>query len=274
MKFADVKNDIAFRKIFGNENRTQSLISFLNAVLDFSGEDSIVSVTILNPYQLPKLRGGKVNILDVRATDQRKRQFIVEMQVAEKDGFDKRVLYYLTKSYNSQIERADKYRDLKPAFFIGILSDFSHTANPHYISRSRICDIDTGEITIKDIEFTFVELLKFEKQLYELSTLADKWIYFIKNAENLNIIPNDITDEGLLSAYEGANQHTWTQAELDAYDYVDMREEDERAQLDAAEKRGKIERGAEIAREMKREGEAVEKIMRYTGLSREEVDSL
>jgi len=29
MQFADIKNDIAFRKIFGNEQKTSSLISFL-----------------------------------------------------------------------------------------------------------------------------------------------------------------------------------------------------------------------------------------------------
>ncbi|MFN7832923.1 MAG: transposase, partial [Bacteroidota bacterium] len=33
MQFADVKNDIAFRKIFGNEQNTAPLISFLNASL-------------------------------------------------------------------------------------------------------------------------------------------------------------------------------------------------------------------------------------------------
>jgi len=31
MKFVDVKNDIAFRKIFGNENKKEILISFRNA---------------------------------------------------------------------------------------------------------------------------------------------------------------------------------------------------------------------------------------------------
>ena len=36
MKFADVKNDVAFRKIFGNENRKEVLISFLNAILAVS----------------------------------------------------------------------------------------------------------------------------------------------------------------------------------------------------------------------------------------------
>lgn len=234
MKFADIKNDVAFRKIFGSENRTDSLISFLNSVLGFEGSDTIMSVTILNPYQLPKLKGGKVSILDVRATDQKKQQFIVEMQVAEQEGFDKRVLYYLTKGYNSQIRRADQYRKLKPAFFVGILSDFSHTQNPHYISRSRIQDIDTGEVTIKDVDFTFIELEKFNKDINELENLTDKWIYFIKNAENLDVIPQNIDDKGLLSAYEEANQHTWTQAELDAYDYVDMREEDSRAKMEFA----------------------------------------
>jgi predicted transposase/invertase (TIGR01784 family) len=266
MKFADVKNDVAFRKIFGNENRTESLISFLNSVLSFEGDDRIVSVTILNPYQLPKLKGGKVSILDVRATDQKKQQFIVEMQVAAQDGFDKRVLYYLTKGYNAQIRRAEQYRKLKPAYFVGILSDFSHTQNPHYISRSRIQDIDTGEVTIKDVEFNFIELLKFNKTATELATLTDKWIYFIKNAENLELIPQNIDDKGLLSAYEEANQHTWTQQELDAYDYVDMREEEARAKLDFALRKGQEigqqigqqigeeigeERGKEIGKEQK-----------------------
>ncbi|RUM55609.1 MAG: transposase, partial [Nautilia sp.] len=34
MKFADPKNDLAFKKIFGDEKHKNILISFLNAVLD------------------------------------------------------------------------------------------------------------------------------------------------------------------------------------------------------------------------------------------------
>jgi predicted transposase/invertase (TIGR01784 family) len=233
MKFADIKNDVAFRKIFGNDNKKEVLISFLNAILAFRGKQRILSVTIVNPYQLPKLKGGKVTIIDIKATDQAGRQYIIEMQVADKEGFDKRVLYYTSKSYTDQIKRGDFYRKLKPAIFVGIL-DFEQTQNPNYISRSRIQDIDTGEITIKDIEFNFIELPKFDLKESELSTLSEKWIYFIKNAENLDIIPNNIEDKGLQSAYQEANQHTWTQEEMDAYDYVYMREEDARAEMEKA----------------------------------------
>ena len=41
MKFVDIKNDIAFRKIFGNENKKIILISFLNAVKKLRDRDVI-----------------------------------------------------------------------------------------------------------------------------------------------------------------------------------------------------------------------------------------
>lgn len=238
MEFADVKNDIAFRKIFGNDNRKETLISFLNAVLAFKGKQKIVEVKIMNPYQLPKLRGGKVSNIDVKATDQAGRNYIVEMQVGELDGFAKRVLFYFSKSYSEQIKRGDFYRQLKPVIFIGIL-DYSFSINSKYISRHRILDVETHEHLVKDVEFNFIELPKFNKELNELETLTEKWIYFIKNAENLDVIPENVDDEGLKSAYQEANKHTWTPEELEAYDYSFMREEDERQNLTKQRKRVK-----------------------------------
>jgi len=66
MKFVDIKNDIAFRKIFGNENKKEILISFLNAVLKLENQNQIKTVTLLNPFQLPKIKGLKVTVIDVK----------------------------------------------------------------------------------------------------------------------------------------------------------------------------------------------------------------
>ena len=55
MNFADITNDIAFRKIFENSSKKISLISFLNAVIDLPQNDQIIDVEIINPYQLGKL---------------------------------------------------------------------------------------------------------------------------------------------------------------------------------------------------------------------------
>lgn len=269
MRFVDIKNDVAFRKIFGNENRKEVLVSFLNAVLLLQENHQIINVDILTPYQLPDLKGGKVTIVDVKAIDQNDKTYIVEMQVAEVEGFDKRVLYYASKSYSAQIERGDKYENLNPTYFIGIL-DFEVTKNLSYISRHKIIDIETNEHYIKDIEFNFIELPKFKKEQNELETVIDQWVYFIKNAENLDVIPANLKDEGLKFAYEDADKHNWTKAELEAYDYVLMREQDDRGRLSFAIKKEKNE----FAKKLIEDNQSTSKIVEYTGLTTEQVEKL
>lgn len=269
MKFVNIKNDVAFRKIFGNENRKEVLISFLNAVLLLEKDNRIVTVDILTPYQLPALKGGKVTIVDVKAKDQNQKTYIVEMQVAEVEGFDKRVLYYASKSYSAQIERGDQYEKLSPTFFIGIL-DFAVTKNPSYINRHKIVDIETNENFIKDIEFNFIELPKFNKTAQELTTIVDQWVFFIKNAENLEVVPNNIKDEGLKFAYQDADKHNWTKEELEAYDYVLMREQDDRGRLILALKREK----EEITRKLLKLQLPLTDIAETTGLTIDQVRKL
>ena len=102
MKFANPKNDIAFKKIFGDENKTEVLISFLNSVLDFKDKRQIKSVTLTNPYQLPNIEELKETILDIKATNQNEETFIIEMQKKGGTNFTKRSLYYTSKSYVNQ----------------------------------------------------------------------------------------------------------------------------------------------------------------------------
>ena len=139
MKFVDVKNDIAFRKIFGNEKKKVILISFLNAVLGLEGKDRVKEVTLLNPFQLPRIAGEKSSIIDVKATDEKGATFIVEMQVAEPAGFDKRVLYYTSKDYAGQINIGEEYPKLRPVYFIGVL-DFPYFSGKNYLSSHLILD--------------------------------------------------------------------------------------------------------------------------------------
>lgn len=269
MQFVDIKNDIAFRKIFGNENKKIILISFLNAVMKLKGKDVIEDVEILNPYQLPIIKNLKASIIDVKARDKKGKIYIIEMQVAEPEGLDKRLLYYASKEYSQQIESGEFYTKLKPVIFIGIF-DFKFTEGNKYLSHHAVCDVENGERTIKDMDFYFIELPKFNTPLDDLKEITDKWIFFIKEVENLSVVPENVDDEGLKAAYQDANKHAWEKEELEAYDYAAMREQDERGKLAHAEKKGKID----VAKEMKVEGEPIEKIKKYTGLTDEEIERL
>jgi predicted transposase/invertase (TIGR01784 family) len=273
MQFVDIKNDIAFRKIFGNENKKIILISFLNAVMKLKGKDTIEYVDILNPYQLPIIRNLKASIIDVKARDKKGKSYIIEMQVAEPDGLDKRLLYYASKEYAQQIESGEQYTQLKPVIFIGIF-DFRFTKGEKYLSHHALCDVEDGERTIKDMDFYFIELPKFQKKLPDLHEVTDKWIFFIKEAENLDVAPEHVDDEGLKAAYQDANKHTWTKEELDAYDYAAMREQDERGIVALAETRTKKRTQLEVATKMKAEGFDDDTIARLSGLSRSEIEAL
>lgn len=269
MKFVDIKNDIAFRKIFGNQNRTESLISFLNAILCLKDHKIITEVIILTPFQLPELRGGKVTIVDVKAKDKSGNTYIVEMQIAEVEGFHKRVLYYASKSYSSQINRGDDYKNLMPTFFIGIL-DFVATQSKNYINRHIVKDAETDEHFIKDIEFNFIELPKFNKNAYELNSVIDQWVYFLKNAENTEVIPENVHDKGLILAYEDADKHNWTPEELDAYDKIFIREQDDKGRMEIALRKNK----ENIAKKLLHTNFTNEQIAEYTELSLEQVQKL
>ncbi len=266
MKFVDVKNDVAFRKIFGNENKTTILISFLNAILKLEGDKKIKEVTIANPYQFPRVAGEKASIIDVRAIDKKGRQFVVEMQVADVDGFDKRVQYYTCRDYSMQIDRGEKYPLLKPTYFIGIL-DFDYFESEGYLSNHIIVNGETYEHKLKDIQFNFIELKKFTLEVDDLQTLIEKWVFFIKNAENLDVIPANIDDEGLKEAYRDADKHSWKKEELIAYDNASIAEQDVRGKMKfVVDKRNK-----EIIYGCLKENMTIDIIVRITGLSKEEI---
>ena len=285
MKFADITNDIAFLKIFRNDTKKKTLISFLNAVIDLPGNEQIIHIEIIKTFQLGQLSGGNSTIVDVKAKDEKGNTFIVEIQVPEFDFFHKRILYYTSQGYVSQIDKGVQYDKLSPVYFIGIL-EFEIGQNPNYFSRHKVLDIETKEQIIQDVEFNFIELPKFNKTIDQLETSIDQWTFFIKNAENLTLIPENVKDEGLKEAYTEANQQNWTKLELEDYMRASIKERDEIGRLEfavrkaekSAEIRGEIKgeiRGLlKVAKNMSQKGFSKSDIMEFTGLSEAELEDI
>ncbi len=273
MKFVNPKNDVAFKKIFGDEQHTIILISLLNAILKLEGERQIQTIELLNPYQAPQIDMLKETVLDIRATDQRGITFIVEMQVENLEGLLKRFVFYAAKAYSSQIEKGEEYPRLNQVILIGIL-DFNSFEGDAYLTRHLILNTETLKQEIKDLEFTFIELPKFTKTEEELESVLDKWIYFIKHAYTLDAIPPNVDEAPLQAAYERANKFSWSREELEIYDYWSMKAQDARGSIEYAYKEGRQDRTIEIARSMLANGADMSLVIECTGLSAEEVEGL
>ena len=229
MTFADPKHDLAFKKIFGDENHKEILISFLNSILDFQDDKEIIDLSLKNPYQLPDIKEFKETILDIKAKNKNGEEFIVEMQKKDLGAFEKRSLYYTSKAYIQQLPSGKKKKDydkLKKVYYIAIV-DFTIFENKNHISRHLIINQETTKQDLKDFEFTFIELPKFNKTLNQLKTIAQKWIFFIKNAQDLTLIPKEFQIEPFKLAFDIATQTIWSQEELELYEYIALKEFDE-----------------------------------------------
>ena len=222
MKFISPQNDFAFKRIFGDEQHKEVLISLLNSVLDLDDERAVVEVQMMDPYQAPRLKHFKETILGIKATCQSGRQFIVEMQVEHQHHFYKRALYYSSKAYAEQLKIGVDFTELKPVYFIGVLN-FEAMPGRRYLSQHLILDAETHDQYVHDFEFCFIELPKFAKHESELQSIVDKWIFFLKNlgtkgGEGKDFARIFASEPPLLRALDIALYHSLSEDELYVYE--------------------------------------------------------
>ncbi|MDQ7022397.1 MAG: Rpn family recombination-promoting nuclease/putative transposase [Candidatus Gracilibacteria bacterium] len=166
-KFFSPTNDIVFKKVFGDDKKTHILISFLNAVLKYEGDDKIKEVKLTNTYVIPKVLKYKETALDIKATNEKGEEFIVEMQNANHENFLKRSLFYSSNSYSNQIKKGESYDKLKTVIFIGIMGYNLFTKEKDldkYLSTHLLLNKETLSHEMKDFEFHFIELQNLIKQ--------------------------------------------------------------------------------------------------------------
>ena len=249
MRFINPKTDYAFKKIFGSEQSHDILISFLNAML-YEGNDTIIEIEILNPHLTPRIRGFKDTYLDIKATisdrDHQKSTVIIEMQVLNVEGFQKRILYNAAKTYTNQLAIGDEYTDLQPVIALTI-ADFEMFPELDQLISRFILKEKTylTDYPIYDIELVFIELPKFQKQLVELETLADKWLYFLKTARKLESVPPSMESvPEIKQAFAIANQANLSPEEIDELEHQEIFIQDQRNVIKKALNQG-IEQGLE-----------------------------
>jgi predicted transposase/invertase (TIGR01784 family) len=107
--FADPKIDFVFKRIFGAPVHKHLLIELLNTLLELDPPHRIVDVQHLPIEQHVPVPELKLSIVDVKCIDVQGTRYVVEMQVLNVDGFEKRVVYNTNKAYVNQLRQADKY---------------------------------------------------------------------------------------------------------------------------------------------------------------------
>lgn len=270
MKFLDVKTDFAFKKVFGSEDSKDLLIDFLNSIITFDNKNKIETLTIVDPYNISMLKGMKDTYVDVKAELSNNSHVIIEMQVLSHEGFEKRILYNAAKKYSAQLKRGEDYHLLNPVIALTI-TDFSlFPEQSDLISQYKLLEKQRLTEYSDDIELIFIELPKFTKKESELKSIQDKWLFFIKNAGNLN--------KEIAKAYQIANEANFSEEELELQhrkrDWVYIQKSSIELASKTGREEGKLESTRQTVLNLTKENLPLDFIKIATGLTEEEIKTI
>ena len=201
------------------------------------------------------------------------------MQKAKLKFFKDRSLFYATFPIKEQAEKGDWNFQLTPVYCVAIL-DFTFDEDREqkdFISNVQLKD-QSCRVFYNKLTFIFIEMPRFEKGEHELATHFDKWLYFLKNLETFESIPEILNEEVFVQGFHIAEIANFDERQQAEYEESLKIYRDLKGGIDTSFEEGKTEgmmlRNFEIAREMKKSGESIDTISRYTGLTIKEIEKL
>ena len=264
IKYLDPKNDLTFRKIFGEHPHIMQ--SFLNSVLPLDENQHIETLTYEDPAMIPELPELKHSIVDVRCTDNYNRQFIVEMQMYWTTSFKNRMLFNAGKAYIKQIDKASKYSELCPVYGLSLVNDIYLPEKEYenqFYHHYRLAHQEIPDEVVSGIELIFIELPKFKATTFTDRKVRNLWLRFLTEIdEDTKEVSEELySEEAIKEALEHLQVSAFTKNQLAYYDKYWNKIRIEKAAIDDAIKKSKIkiaEAKIKIAEAQEREQEAKE----------------
>ena len=298
-KYLDPKADLTFKKIFGEHKNL--VISLLNALLPLKDDERVESIEYWPAEKIPdRTEAEKYSIVDVCCKDNKKREFIVEMQMTWTESFKKRVLLNASKAYVAQTNKGMAYQNLQPVYALNFVNaTFLDDVEDYYHYYHLVHDKYTDQV-IDGLHLIFIELPKFKPTTFSEKKMQVLWLRFLTEInENTKEVPTELLENAEVNeALEIVEIAAYTPEEMRAYDkfwdaistrktelldyelkyerklkQAEARIEQAEAKIEQAEAKLR-QKDIDAVRKMKAKDYAAEDIAEITGLTTEEIEGL
>ena len=176
-------NDVAFKFIFGKEERKQITIDFLNTVLHKSLANEIRDISFRQTEMIPDSDDAKLSRLDIACELDTGELVDVEVQVINYNNMQRRTLFYWARLYLLSLTRGEGYNILRPAITINLLA-FELLPQEEPVAMYSIYNIENGDRLNNDMELHFIELPKYIKAPHKTireSSKMERWLAYFAN---------------------------------------------------------------------------------------------
>jgi predicted transposase/invertase (TIGR01784 family) len=261
-----VTSDYIFKLIFGDQRNTDILTALLKSVLDTPDEE-FEQLTIVDPYIKKESENDKYGILDVKVHTKHRMVAQVEIQVLPLPDMIQRVVYGQAKMITEQMGSGDRWSKINRVVNVIIVNFplIEGSDRYHHQFRNRTEDgIEFTDLT----EYNILELSKLPKE----NDGSDLWYWlkFMKseNEEALKVVAerNPVMKKAVGILMElSEDERTRMIAESREKEWRDWMSRMDGAKLDGIKL---------VARNAISEGLDIETIIRITGLTSKDIESL
>ena len=272
-----LRNDYAFKRIFGTEENTDILQDLLECILDILPEN-IAGLELLDKEFHKEILTEKLGILDIKLRLKDETIINIEIQNRWRGDFPERSVYYWSKMYNESIKQGQDYTNLPKCITINLIGK-GFNKNKRLHNKYFVMEKDTKEPLFSKLEIHIINLET--AKLLEESNYKDtktkrllSWLKFIE------------TDDREVRKMLAQNSQTMKKANA-AIEVMEMSPRDKwlyesrmKYQHDMASEKhegyteGVYQTKLETAKNLLDLGVAHEVIMQATGLKQDEINNL
>ena len=284
-----LRNDYAFKKVFGVEENKDVLQDLLECILDIPSKD-IAGLELLDKEFQKELLSEKLGVLDIKLRLKDGTFIDIEIQNSWHFDFPERTLYYWSKMYNEGIKQGQDYTKLPKCITINLIGK-GFNKNKRLHNKYLVLEKDTKEPLVSKLEIHILNLEKArllkegQYKDYKAKRLLN-WLKFIETDERE--VREVLEQESPMMRKANTTIELMEMSPRDKWLYESrMKYEHDKASCISEGYRQGIEQGIqqgfadgahqnklETARNLTEMGFAVEVIAKATGLSIEEVQSL
>ena len=289
--------DWFIKKLLRNKGSFVVLEGFLSVLL----EKQIKIQSILESESNQENSDQKFNRVDLLVEDENNEKIIVEVQNDHEIDYFQRMQFGTAKVVTEYTKSGNEYRTVPKVFSINIVY-FGLGQGKGYIYKGTTVFTnlnnkkDVLKLTKRQQElfetkevsgiFPIYYILRVNKFDEEVTTPLKEWISFLKTGH----IPDSYTAQGLSEAREVLRVDSLSEEDRKAYfRYLDSLslsksvlwsshvigfDEGEKVGLAKGRAESEKQKAVEMARMMKADNEPIEKIIRYTGLTKDELENL
>ena len=298
-------NDYVFKAVFGQDDdrSKEALKMLLNVILDRK-DDPITCIRILNPIIIGQSDVSKESIMDIMAETQNGLILDIEAQSGHFKEYSNRALRYANALLEKSLKRGDPYDKMEKSIVITIADGKPYMAADKLhcifdIRERETCVPMTDRLEFHCVQLGFVDETKPVSEISPLELVAaylkyaadeDKAGYtseLLEYGEGVIDMAENIFRDVTLDERAWIEKRSRELAEhTRASEIYQAREEGieqgrsegfaegEKIGEERGEASGRAEREIEMAKAMRAGNEPVEKIIKYTGLTAEEIEKM